>query len=92
MDPGATCFYSAWARLALWSQSLCPVRQNPDSAICYALTDSVMSSAPTNCTGAFAPAANTAQDIMQQHLVRLVEENMARGETDNITAVLVRTC
>ena len=41
---------------------------------------------------AFAPAANTAQDIMQQHLVRLVEENMARGETDNITAVLVRTC
>ena len=40
---------------------------------------------------AFAPIANTDEKKMKENIVRLIELNKNRGETDNITAVLIRT-
>lgn len=39
---------------------------------------------------AFAPSALTSEDIMKSNIVRLVELNKKRNETDNISAVLVK--
>lgn len=38
-----------------------------------------------------APAANSNEVVMKRNLVSLVETNIARGETDNISAMLIRT-
>lgn len=39
----------------------------------------------------FAPSINMTEDAMKSNIVKLVELNKERGETDNITAILVRT-
>lgn len=39
----------------------------------------------------FAPAANINEVVMKRNIVSLVEENIARGETDNISAMLIRS-
>lgn len=41
--------------------------------------------------GAFAPAVNNDEQQMKNNIVRLTELNKSRGETDNITALLIRT-
>lgn len=40
---------------------------------------------------AFAPIANNDETQMKRNVVRLIELNKSRGETDNITALLIRT-
>ena len=40
---------------------------------------------------AFAPGYNPDQATMKQQIVRLVELNKARQETDNISAILIKT-
>lgn len=40
---------------------------------------------------AFAPSINMTEDAMKSNVVKLIELNKDRGETDNITAILVRT-
>lgn len=40
---------------------------------------------------AFAPSANNDEAHMRANIVDLIEKNKARGETDNITALLIRT-
>lgn len=39
----------------------------------------------------FAPSVNMTEDAMKGNVIKLVELNKERGETDNITAILVRT-
>lgn len=39
----------------------------------------------------FAPAANTNEVVMKRNIVSLVDKNIESGETDNISAVLIRT-
>lgn len=39
----------------------------------------------------FAPSNNETEDVMKNNIVELVELNKARGETDNISAILVKT-
>lgn len=46
---------------------------------------------PAEIQNAFAPIANSNETQMKNNLVRLVELNKSRGETDNITALLIRT-
>ena len=38
------------------------------------------------------PTASTDEDVMQNNLKHLTELNKERNETDNITAILIRTC
>ena len=40
---------------------------------------------------AFSPIVNTEKNQMKNNIVRLIELNKSRGETDNITALLIRT-
>lgn len=40
---------------------------------------------------AFSPIVNTEKNQMKSNIVRLIELNKSRGETDNITALLIRT-
>lgn len=40
---------------------------------------------------AFAPSANMTEEAMKSNVVRLVELNKERNETDNISAILVKT-
>ena len=40
---------------------------------------------------AFSPAANANEVIMKRNIVTLIEKNIERGETDNISALLIRT-
>lgn len=40
---------------------------------------------------AFAPSVNMTEEAMKSSVIKLVELNKERGETDNITAILVRT-
>ncbi|MDE6020256.1 MAG: protein phosphatase 2C domain-containing protein [Ruminococcus sp.] len=39
----------------------------------------------------FAPSANMKEDTMKSNVVRLVELNKERNETDNISAILIKT-
>lgn len=39
----------------------------------------------------FAPAANVNEVVMKRNIVSLVDKNIACGETDNISAMLIRT-
>ena len=41
---------------------------------------------------AFAPIANRDAAQMQTNIIRLIELNKSRGETDNITALLIKVC
>ena len=40
---------------------------------------------------AFSPEGNTNEVVMKRNIVSLVEKNIACGETDNISAMLIRT-
>ena len=40
---------------------------------------------------AFAPSVNSTEDIMKSNIIKLVELNKERNETDNITAILLKT-
>ena len=40
---------------------------------------------------AFKPTLNTNEVVMKRNISALVELNIARGETDNISALLIRT-
>ncbi len=39
----------------------------------------------------FAPTWNTDETVMKNNIVKLIEANKARGETDNISAILIKT-
>lgn len=39
----------------------------------------------------FAPSANTTEDVMKNNIVKLVELNKERNESDNISAILVKS-
>lgn len=39
----------------------------------------------------FAPSVNSTEEIMKSNIVKLVELNKERNETDNITAILLKT-
>ena len=45
---------------------------------------------PVEIREAFAPDVNPDEDTMKEHLVRMVQLNMDRGETDNISVVLIK--
>lgn len=46
---------------------------------------------PEEIFRAFAPANNKDEEIMSQHITELIDLNKFRHETDNITAVLIKT-
>lgn len=45
---------------------------------------------PQEIFEAFKPSANTDEDVMKNNIIGLIELNKQRGETDNITALLVK--
>lgn len=39
----------------------------------------------------FTPSENMTEEMMKEHIVQLIELNKERGETDNISAILIKT-
>ena len=40
---------------------------------------------------AFAPSVNTTEEQMKSNIIKLIELNKERNETDNISAILIKT-
>lgn len=65
-----------------------------ESGVCYMLCSDGFRHeiSETEIQNALSPIANTDEIHMKNSVTRLIELNKSRGETDNITALLIKTC